>query len=208
MHTPARLLIVAATVLALAGTAAAQTFQGAINPVDYLPLVTAGSAPAAQPTLPTVAPTGVPDLSGCTLDGEGLPLDSRCFSIEVVRLVNVERAKAGCPAAVIDERLMLGAQNWSLEMERTGYGHSPLGWYARSENGGFSSTAVGENIGPSGDPQSIVDAWMASQGHRNLILSCAHSNPDDPSTYDPQAVYEIGVGNTKGVWWVLVLDVL
>ncbi|MFO7169303.1 MAG: CAP domain-containing protein [Chloroflexota bacterium] len=208
MNTALRLLLALIAALLLASHTAAQSLQDTLSPMSYLPLVTARSEPASQrptpvPTVTVPPPTATPD--SCARDGAGFPLDSRCFSNEVVRLVNIERAKAGCPAAVIDERLMLGAQNWSLEMQRSGYRHSPLGWYTRPENGGFESTSVGENIGPSGDPQSIVDAWMASAEHRNLILSCTYSNPQDPA-YDPNAVYEIGVGNLGGVWWVLALD--
>lgn len=209
MTTP-RLLIIIVAAFAIIGVAAAQTIEGTLNPVSYLPLVSGGGDPSSQPTpqptaTPTAAPTAIPSPSSCPLDTNGRPLDSRCWSNEVVRLVNIERAKADCPAATIDERLMLGAQNWSLEIERSGYRHSPFGWYTRPENGGFASTAVGENIGPSGDPQSIVEGWMASAIHRNLLLSCLYSNPNNPG-YDPSAVYEIGVGNIKGVWWVLALE--
>lgn len=212
MTTPSRLLIIIVAALAIIGTAAAQTIEGTLGPVSYMPLVTGGSGtgqpnPTAVPTA-TVAPTAVPNPSGCALTSDGRPVDSRCWSNEVVRLVNIERTKAGCPAATIDERLMLGAQNWSLTMQQGSYQHSPLGWYARPENGGFASTAVGENIGPSGTPEEIVYGWMNSTIHRNLILSCDPSDPTQPIGYDPNAVYEIGVGNQRGSMWVLALEVM
>ncbi|MEN9935953.1 MAG: hypothetical protein RLZZ387_2532 [Chloroflexota bacterium] len=207
MRTSTRLLLALAAVLALAGTAAAQTILDALTPRSYMPMVSGSGERVIWPTatatttpFPTASPTP-PDYSignGCFFPATDT-WDNEACEIEIIRVINVERAKVGCPAAVRDARLTIGARNWSTYMRVNGiYQHSPYGWYRRPENGGFDSTAVGENLSGSSSPEIVVNAWMASSGHRALILSCESSlHPGFPG-YDPNAVYEIGIGFLHG----------
>jgi uncharacterized protein YkwD len=130
-------------------------------------------------------------------------INERACEDEIIRLVNVERVNGGCPAAVRDERLMTGARNWAAEMGRSGYRHAPIGWYTWPENGAFPNDP-GENISAFGSAEDIVAGWMGSQGHRNLILFCPRANPNDPS-YNPNEVYELGVGFVRPGGVVLVI---
>ncbi|MEN9933860.1 MAG: hypothetical protein RLZZ387_439 [Chloroflexota bacterium] len=206
MRTLPRLLIAVAAVLVLAGTAAAQTIFDALTPRSYMPMVRGNAVnpidviPPTTTPFPTASPTP-PDHSignGCYFPATDT-WDNEACEIEVIRLINVERAKAGCPAAVRDPRLTIGARNWSTYMRVNGiYQHSPIDWYERPENGGFDSTAVGENLSGASSPENVVNGWMASTVHRNLILSCESSlHPGFPG-YDPNAVYEIGIGFLHG----------
>jgi uncharacterized protein YkwD len=122
---------------------------------------------------------------------------------EVIRLVNSERAKLGCPAVVAEAKLLAATQAWAEYMAANNlYQHTTADWYAPY---GYP-TGVLENIGPSSSPTLIVDAWMTSPfGHRENLLVCYP--PGDPS-YDPRRVYRAGVGHAGTYWvWGLV-DVL
>lgn len=95
---------------------------------------------------------------------------------EVVRLTNEERAKAGCDGLRIDERLRTAARGHSDDMAaRQYFSHtSPEGetpWDRAAEVGYPSPSA--ENIAQGyPDAESVVAAWMASDGHRANILNC------------------------------------
>ncbi|MEW2404552.1 CAP domain-containing protein [Streptomyces sp. NPDC046862] len=111
----------------------------------------------------------------------------------LVALVNSERAEAGCAALTVNDKLTKAAQDHSQDMadhrnlSHTGSdGSSLTDRYARV---GYSWSAAGENIA-SGytTPQSVMDGWMASSGHRANILNCAFK--------------EIGVGFAEsGSYW-------
>ncbi|MFO7168290.1 MAG: CAP domain-containing protein [Chloroflexota bacterium] len=203
-------LLLCSNLALLGGVLAA---DGELLPAAYLPLVSNGKEPTARQPTPTTRPTTVPTvqptqppLGGVCFDG--VTVNAAACEDEIIRLVNLERQRAGCPPAVRDERLMIGARNWSRYMLEHGiYEHSPLGWYERPENGGYPNGA-GENIAGSGLPEDIVVGWMSSSAHRNLILSCYRSDPSDPINYNPHATYEIGVGYVPNGFVTLALDPL
>jgi|GEM_PF-2413636 len=118
--------------------------------------------------------------------------------LQAIQLINVERQRAGCPAATIDERLMRGAQDWSTYMQRTGdYRHAPSNWYPSYgyPYGGF------ENIGGDDSATGMVDGWMDSATHRRNLLWCYEltADPNGPD-YRPGTTYDIGVGFANGYW--------
>ncbi|MCG5471326.1 CAP domain-containing protein [Micromonospora sp. LAH09] len=116
---------------------------------------------------------------------------------EVVDLVNAERAKAGCKALSIDDKLMTAAQKHSQDqadhqnMSHTGSDGSNAG--TRLDRVGYTWRTYGENVAwNQKTPAAVMDAWMNSSGHRANILNCAFT--------------EIGVGiaNSNGPYWTQV----
>jgi uncharacterized protein YkwD len=96
---------------------------------------------------------------------------------EVLRLVNVERASAGC-SPLRSKSLLVGvARAHSLDMGEHGYfahdsqeGRSP---FDRMRAAGYSGGLMGENIAAGQrTPATVMDAWMHSEGHRANILNC------------------------------------
>ncbi|MEU9506447.1 CAP domain-containing protein [Micromonospora sp. NPDC048170] len=116
---------------------------------------------------------------------------------EVVNLVNAERAKAGCGALGIDDKLTTAAQRHSQDqadnrnMSHTGSDGSSAG--TRLDRVGYSWRTYGENVAwNQKTPAAVMDAWMNSPGHRANILNCAFT--------------EIGVGvaSSNGPYWTQV----
>lgn len=116
---------------------------------------------------------------------------------EVVDLVNAERAKAGCKALSINDKLMTAAQKHSQDqadhqnMSHTGSDGSNAG--VRLDRVGYAWRTYGENVAwNQKTPTSVMDAWMNSSGHKANILNCAFT--------------EIGVGiaNSNGPYWTQV----
>lgn len=123
------------------------------------------------------------------------PVNAEAMASEVIRLTNIERAKAGRSALIYNAGLqkaaMIRAKEISVKFSHT------------RPNGEDSSTALyevgvghdsGENIAAGQrSPELVVKAWMNSPGHKAAIL-------------DPDATH-IGVGVCKspitGQWlWV------
>lgn len=107
---------------------------------------------------------------------------------EVVRLVNIQRAKAGLPALKMNWQLSRVARYKSADMASKGYfSHNSPTYgtpFQMMENFGLSFTAAGENIAyGQRTPAEVMDAWMNSPGHRSNIMSGSFS--------------EIGVGLAK-----------
>ncbi|MFE5633064.1 CAP domain-containing protein [Streptomyces sp. NPDC056543] len=113
---------------------------------------------------------------------------------EVVRLVNVERAAAGCKALTVDADLTEAAQEYTDDMAATGnFSHTGTDGSQpqdRIEAAGYTWSRSGENIAKGqADAAAVMDAWMHSPGHRANILNCGFT--------------EIGVGVSTdgGPWW-------
>ncbi|MGW4884000.1 CAP domain-containing protein [Streptomyces murinus] len=113
---------------------------------------------------------------------------------EVLKLVNDERAKAGCSALSANSALTNLAESFSDDMAARGFfsdtdpdGKSP---WDRATAAGVTGLGA-ENIarGPA-DPAAVVKAWMASPEHRANILNCDF--------------HTLGVGvhfGAGGPWW-------
>ncbi|MFY4718432.1 CAP domain-containing protein [Streptomyces sp. LaBMicrA B280] len=113
---------------------------------------------------------------------------------QVLKLVNDERAKAGCSALSANSALTNLAESYSDDMAARGFfsdtdpdGKSP---WDRAAAAGVSGLGA-ENIarGPA-DPAAVVKAWMASPEHRANILNCDF--------------HTLGVGvhfGAGGPWW-------
>ncbi|WP_026254767.1 CAP domain-containing protein [Salinispora arenicola] len=150
---------------------------------------TTAPSPTQVPTTapsPTQVPTTVPPNGDVSTEAS-----------EVVRLVNAERAKAGCEALSINEKLMTAAQQHSQDqadhqkMSHTGSNGSSPG--DRINAVGYEWRAYGENVAwNQQSPEAVMDAWMNSSGHRANILNCSFT--------------EIGVGvaSSNGPYWTQV----
>lgn len=96
------------------------------------------------------------------------------FTKEVVRLVNVERQKAGLSALTMSTNIQKAAQVRAKEQEQSFSHTRPNGSSfstALNENG-VSYRGSGENIAwGQKTPQAVMDAWMNSPGHRANILN-------------------------------------
>ncbi|MFF0727191.1 CAP domain-containing protein [Streptomyces sp. NPDC004134] len=95
---------------------------------------------------------------------------------EVLRLVNQERAQAGCRPLTNDPELAKLAGDYSQDMAARGFfdhtdpdGNDP---WERAQDYGIADLG-GENIARGqANAQSVMDAWMNSEGHRANILNC------------------------------------
>jgi uncharacterized protein YkwD len=114
---------------------------------------------------------------------------------EVVRLVNVARADAGCAPLRVDSRLTTAARLHSEDMAARNYfshtsldGRSP---WQRMEAQGYTAGS-GENIAAGyTTAASVMTAWMNSSGHRANILNCSS-----------KAIgVGIGKGGSYGTYW-------
>ncbi|WP_207669273.1 SafA/ExsA family spore coat assembly protein [Fonticella tunisiensis] len=114
--------------------------------------------------------------------------DVKALENEVIRLTNIERAKAGLPALKANWELSRVARYKSQDMVNKNYFSHQSPTYGSPfqmmENFGIRFTAAGENIAyGQRSPEEVVRAWMNSPGHRANILSRSYT--------------EIGVGVAK-----------
>ncbi len=114
---------------------------------------------------------------------------------EVLRLVNVERAKVSCPAVRWEPRLATAARLHSQDMAAKSYfshtsldGRSP---WDRIRAQGYTEGS-GENIAAGQrTPAAVMTSWMNSSGHRANILSCSNR----------ALGVGIGYGGPYGIYW-------
>ena len=125
--------------------------------------------------------TLVPAAAALACDGEGSPagtLTPRAYARTVECVLNVERAQHGLAPLAHDRRLARAARGYSRAMVRERFfdhvspAGSTLGRRARAS--GYAGRSLGETIawgsGELSTPASIVDQWMLSPPHRQIIL--------------------------------------
>ena len=98
------------------------------------------------------------------------------YESEVVRLVNVERAKNGLGALTLNAKLSDVARAKSQDMRDKGYFSHTSPTYGSPfdmmTSFGISYRTAGENIAMGySSPQAVVTGWMNSPGHRANILN-------------------------------------
>jgi len=149
--------------------------------------------PAATPTPPTPspapssAPPTTPSASPTPSPGSGGGMLGR-LEADVVDLTNQARQKHGCGAVTADPRLAKASRDHSRDMVEQGYfdhvtpdGVDP---WARAHRAGYADPAS-ENIAMGQrSPSDVVDAWLASPGHRANILDCAVTDVGVGLAYD------------------------
>jgi uncharacterized protein YkwD len=95
---------------------------------------------------------------------------------EVIRLTNVERAKAGCGKVKLNTKLRTAMRGHTQDMANQNYfshdsldGRSP---WDRAKSAGYQ-TPIGENIAKGQtNAAAVMDGWMNSPGHRSNIVNC------------------------------------
>jgi uncharacterized protein YkwD len=102
------------------------------------------------------------------------------YEQEVIDLVNRERARARqpCEPLSVDSRLTAAARGHSADMAAKNYfshdgkdGSTPT---ERARRAGYPG-GVAENIAAGQqNPNSVMNAWMNSSGHRTNILNCRY----------------------------------
>ncbi|MGI5050298.1 sigma-70 family RNA polymerase sigma factor [Streptomyces sp. JAC18] len=120
-----------------------------------------------KPSTPSSKPMAAPEASSAPSVAD-----------EVIALVNTERAKEGCGAVSGNGLLAKAASDHSADMvARDYFSHtSPDGTDpgARITAAGYRWSTYGENIAKGQQTaESVMDAWMNSEGHRANILNCA-----------------------------------
>ncbi|MEV5387601.1 CAP domain-containing protein [Streptomyces sp. NPDC052721] len=142
------------------------------------------TAPAAS--APASAAPAAPSSPAPTATASGV-------TAEIVRLVNAERAKAGCQPLTLNSTLTKAAQAHSDDMaahqnmSHTGSDGSSPG--DRITRAGYTWSSYGENVAYGySTAQQVMAGWMTSPGHRANILNCGFK--------------EIGVGLAQpGSYW-------
>ncbi len=99
------------------------------------------------------------------------------FEDRVLTLTNGERAAAGCPELVPNDKLAAAARRHTDEMARTGnFSHTGADGSTpaqRVTDAGYPYRLMAENIAAGqGTAEEVVRAWMDSASHRANIVNC------------------------------------
>ncbi|WP_410539762.1 CAP domain-containing protein [Streptomyces sp. KL2] len=140
---------------------------------------TPGASPSTSPAPRASAPS--------------TPAPADDAAARVVELVNSERSKAGCAPVKMNEKLAEAARAHSRDMadhrnmSHTGSDGSGPG--DRISRAGYEWRTYGENVAHGyRTPESVMNGWMSSPGHKRNILNCSFE--------------EIGVGLAQpGDYW-------
>jgi uncharacterized protein YkwD len=97
--------------------------------------------------------------------------------LEVLRLTNVARAAAGCPALKANSVLAGVASRLSKDMADNGFfSHTSPSSGTLSDRinaSGYAWRQIAENIAAGNDtPAATMNQWMNSEGHRKNIETC------------------------------------
>ncbi|MEV4416487.1 CAP domain-containing protein [Catellatospora sp. NPDC049609] len=153
----------------------AQAIAAARSPVIAAVTPRGATRPAPATSAPRTPPAGARGPAP-----RPSPESARVTAMEdqVTSLINRERERAGCPPVHTDERLRAAARRHSADMAQHDYfshtSRDGSSFVDRVADAGYPRRhAAGENIAY-GYPtaESMVDAWMASTGHRSNILNC------------------------------------
>lgn len=107
-------------------------------------------------------------------------LSVRAYEQEVIRLVNIERAKYGLAALTEDWELSRVARYKSQDMhDRRYFDHNSPTYgtpFQMMKAFGLAYRSAGENIAMGyRTPQAVVTGWMNSSGHRANILNSSYT---------------------------------
>lgn len=95
---------------------------------------------------------------------------------QIVTATNKARTKAGCTAVRIDGRLQYATRTHSTDMARRGIlthtGSDNSTFATRDIRAGYTNP-LSENIARGyTNPDTLVNAWLASPSHRRNLLNC------------------------------------
>jgi uncharacterized protein YkwD len=143
------------------------------------PVQTTKPTPTTQP-----APTTKPSTSTSTTG-------TSKYASEVLRLVNIERSKAGLSAFTTNQPITNAANKRAQEIVKSFSHTRPNGSspFTALQEYGVSYRTAGENIAyGQKTPQEVVTGWMNSPGHRANILN-ANFNKIGIGVYQTNGVY-------------------
>lgn len=199
MHSMQRFVLLAAALVCFAGCPGVPNdTRGAF---DYP--VSGRSAPAVDGnssvnTANNSGPQAGADPADLAFPECRAPSDSGTLELEVLRLVNRERAQRGLNTLTLNSRLTAQADAYACELIHYDFfAHvNPItGSHLadRAEQFGYDYKVVGENLAAGqGTPQKAMEDWLASPGHAANILSPEYK--------------EIGIsvrqGGDYGTYWV------
>ena len=132
------------------------------------------TVPAPTPAVPDTDTPAAPDTPAQSVEGMSE------YELEVVRLVNAERARYGLPALAADAELSRVARYKSRDMREKGYFSHESPTYGTPfqmmKSFGITYRTAGENIAYGyATPTEVVAAWMNSEGHRANILNASYT---------------------------------
>ena len=162
-------------------------------------------SPVTAPTpVPTPTPTPEPATDRMVIPNRRLTADEiaqwieeydaqggpNAFELEVLRLVNEERAQAGVNPLSMNMSMMMAARFKSQSMVDLGYFSHTSPVYGQFNNIAqvlFNIDVWAENLAMGQrSPETVVNSWMTSPGHRANILNTRYT--------------EIGIGYFEGRW--------
>lgn len=103
------------------------------------------------------------------------------FELEVIRLVNIERAREGIASLQADPVLMMAARFKSQSMYDLDYFSHTSPVYGSFVNisrevFGFSARAMAENLAlGQRTPEAVIQSWMNSAGHRRNLMNPSYT---------------------------------
>ena len=128
--------------------------------------------PTTAPTKPT--PTTTPSKPAPTTPPTNNSGSNQGYAEEVLRLVNIERSKAGLSSLTTNATLKAAADKRAQETKASFSHTRPNGskFSTVLQEYGISYRTAGENIAyGQRSPQEVVNGWMNSPGHRANILN-------------------------------------
>ncbi|MDL2218498.1 CAP domain-containing protein [Christensenellaceae bacterium OttesenSCG-928-M15] len=150
------------------------------TPKPAAPCVTA--KPEATPTQPEAPEQTETPSPGEPTEAPATPApltQEEAYALEVVRLVNEERAKEGLKALTADAGVMAAAQMRAAEIQSV-FSHSrPDGksCFTALDEQNVAYYGAGENIAAGQKtPEAVMKSWMNSSGHRANILNTSFTN--------------------------------
>jgi len=151
------------------------------TPNVQCPVLPGGQEPVIpEDGAPSVPDISVPDIEKPgTGDTAGDITTQNGYAEQIAALVNAERAKAGLPELTLQAEITDAANVRAAEIRRQFSHTRPDGRSfstALSDNG-ISFRGSGENIAyGQQSPESVMEGWMNSSGHRANILNANYKN--------------------------------
>lgn len=189
----ARATVVAKPVAAVSAPKVVEQPAAAAKAVTQAPAPKPAATTVAAPAKQTVAPSS--DFA-------------RAVELEIFKLINAERTKAGLSTLVADTRLDAIARAHSKDMLSKGYfshtNKAGCSSSCRVTAAGYSWQATGENIytmdgydlSAKDTARHMVEGWMNSPGHRANILKGMYTNHGIGLAVSGKTIYATSVFST------------
>ena len=161
------------------GTSAGKTTEKTAKPsteASSKPVTKPATETSAKPVTKPATTAPAPELGEITTSRKDEPNTDydQAYADEVIRLVNIERAKYGLTALTKNDKATLAADLRAKEIPSYFSHTRPDGrsCFTAAGDVGLSYRSAGENIAyGQRSPEEVVRAWMNSEGHRANILS-------------------------------------